>query len=105
MTDLTDPRRLPSSQEKLECLCKLLSTTGKRLELRAEINLETSKKQRRLIDKYFKEVKALSENTAKLSARTRFLLKVGHGLVYRSLGGAVRKAGVRRASDLTVGQA
>ncbi|GAB5033175.1 eukaryotic translation initiation factor 4 [Nannochloropsis oceanica] len=62
-------------EEKLACLCKLLSTTGKKLELLAEVNAETSKKQRRLLNKYFEEVKTLSEATGLLNQRTRCLLK------------------------------
>ena len=63
------------TQEKLACLCKLLATTGKKLELLAEVNRETSKKERKLMDKYFKAVKELSESKSSLSSRTRCLLK------------------------------
>jgi len=62
-------------EEKLTCLCKLLSTTGKKLELLAEVNAETSKKQRRLLNKYFEEVKTLSQAADLLNLRTRCLLK------------------------------
>lgn len=62
-------------EEKLACLCKLLSTTGKKLELLAEVNAETSKKQRRLLNKYFEEVYKLSQSVGVLSSRIRCLLK------------------------------
>lgn len=62
-------------EEKLDCLIKLLSTTGEKLELLAEVNAETSKKQRRLLNKYFEEIKTLSQAVDLLSQRTRFLLK------------------------------
>lgn len=60
-------------QEMLECLCKLLTTTGKKLEMLADVSED--KAARKELRSKFRVIERLSDNTEKLNPRTRFLLK------------------------------
>lgn len=67
LIDLNEP-----DEEKIECAVKLLTTTGKKLEI-YEKERAGKKAPVRSMDSYFEDVQKLSEDK-KLTSRTRFIL-------------------------------
>jgi len=65
LLDLNEP-----DEEKIECAVKLLTITGKNLELH---ETERKKAPPRTMESYFEDVAKLAKNK-KLTSRTRFLL-------------------------------
>lgn len=63
------------TEEKLECLCKLLTTVGKKMELKTPDEQWNSKHYRDLTP-HFKEMQAIASDkkSTKISSRVRFML-------------------------------